>query len=70
MRWRRTKVWLWVGAALGSLASGFVGLLIAAAAAGAYERALYPPEPDPVHFDVAGIFLMAWVVVWVAGTAA
>jgi len=37
-------------------------------AAGAYERAMYPPEPDPVHFDVGGVFLAVWVLGWLAGT--
>jgi hypothetical protein len=59
----------WAWALLGSAVSWLVGGVVGVAAAIIYERVTYPPEPDPVHFDVGGVFLGVWVVVWGAGTA-
>jgi len=60
--------WAWslLGSAASWLAAGAVGVV----AANLYERSMYPPEPDPVHFDVGGVFLAVWAVAWLAGTAA
>ena len=58
------RVWAVVGSAASWFAGGAVGL----AAAIGYERAVYPPEPDPVHFDAGGVGLVVWVLAWLAGT--
>ncbi len=58
----------WAWALLGSAANWFAGCAVGVAVANWYERAMYPPEPDPVHFDVGGVFLAAWVLAWLAGT--
>jgi hypothetical protein len=53
---------------MGCVASWVVGCAIGVMAAKLYEQRMYPPEPDPVHFDVGGVFLLVWVVVGVAGS--
>lgn len=45
-----------------------LGCPVGLAAAHVYYRMMYDPEPDPVHFDVGGVFLLVWLVVAVAGT--
>lgn len=58
--------WMW--ALLGSAVSWFAGFAVGIAVSVAYERAMYPPEPDPIHFDVVELFLAVWVLAWLAGT--
>lgn len=46
-----------------------LGLPVGLVAATIYDRIMYDPEPDPVRFDVGGVFLLGWLLVGVAGTA-
>lgn len=55
---------------LGSSASLCVGCLLGFWIAHWYEIVNYAPEPDPLHFDVAGVWLLTWTAIWVLGTVA
>ncbi|HUE70368.1 MAG TPA: hypothetical protein VMP01_05710 [Pirellulaceae bacterium] len=64
----KAKVRKWLVGFLGCLLSWMVGLFGGAWIAKAYERMMYPPELDPVHFDVGGVFLLAWLVIGFTGS--
>ena len=56
----------WVS--VGPVVSWLVGLVTGIVIASIYSRLRYPPEPDPVHFDVAGIFLATMALIGITGT--
>jgi hypothetical protein len=58
----------WGIAVIGCLASWISGCFAGAWIAGLYERAMYPPARDPVHFDVGGVFLLAWAAIGLLGS--
>jgi hypothetical protein len=58
----------WAKAIFGSCGSWVAGGVVGPFTAICYERLMYPPEPDPIHFDVGGVFLGVWAAVWLMGT--
>src|SRR5262245_24680604 len=60
----------WLRACLGSGIAWLVACVLGFSVAIAYERVNYLPEPDPVHFDVAMVWLAVWGILWILGTIA
>lgn len=57
----------WIWALYGSGVSWFAGYAFGIAVSCAYERAVYPPDPDPdplIRVDVVGVFVAVWVLAW------
>jgi hypothetical protein len=65
-RGQNLLLWVLIGSGVSFLTGGAVGLFIA----NMYERFYYEPEPDPLHFDVAFVWLGAWTVICILGSAA
>ena len=58
----------WGIAVIGCLTSWIFGCVVGAWIAGLYERVMYPPARDPVHFDVGSVFQLAWAVIGLLGS--
>lgn len=58
----------WIVAATGCVVSWVVGLVVGGIAANVFQRAMYPPEPDSVHFDVGGVLLLVWALIGLLGS--
>jgi hypothetical protein len=56
----------WVS--VGPVFSWLVGFVVGGIVASVYSKLMYLPEPDPVHFDVAGVFLGTSVMIGGVGT--
>ncbi len=61
MRWK-------VVAVAGFFGSWLFGYIAAGAVAMTYDTVLYPPDPDPIRYDVALLFFGVWFVVGSAGS--
>ena len=58
----------WLFPLLGCCAVWGVAMVLGVIVANLYDRAMYPPEPDPVHFDVGFVFLLAWLFFGLVGS--
>jgi hypothetical protein len=55
--------------AFGSALAAVAGLAIGMLVSSLYVWRYYPNDADPVDFTIGALFLLPWLVVWVAGTA-
>ncbi|SFI46071.1 hypothetical protein [Planctomicrobium piriforme] len=59
----------WLVVTLGSAVALVTGGILGLFAAWGYERFMYVPEPDPVHFDVVAVWGGVWTFIWIGGTS-